>query len=490
MSDLHQPNCAPDSEVSAAPKAAFVTLGCKINFYDTQAIRESVRQLGYRESNANGDVDLVVVNSCTVTDKAGGKSVAAVRRLARNNPHAKVIVTGCMTAEDRTALADIDQVQHVVGNEEKDQIPALIQGAPRGPAPGRRSRNIFKLSANEFHHQTRAYLKVHDGCDSFCTYCIIPYLRGKSMSRQHDDVIEEARRFVDSGHRELVLTGIHLSQYGKDLGRTGGLVDLLVELRQLPGVDRVRLSSIGEGAFTDPFLDAFANDPGLCQFFHIPLQSGSDTVLERMRRDYTVAEYLHAIDRIRDRLPNAVITTDLMVGFPGETDREFEQSLATCERAAFAKMHIFPYSSRSRTKAARFPDHVNSETKAIRMRAARQLEERLIEQSRQRWVGRHVQVLVERVEAVQDGFEARGQSREGLLTRFELPTKSLPTGAPREHAQEQLRNHEWGVEVTTYRGTDLLGRALEPREREPENAVSPSLPQQRIAGGAKGDIRR
>ena len=306
-------------------RAAFVTFGCKINFYDTQAIREAVRELGYEEGPPSEDTDLLVVNSCTVTERAGGKSVAAVRRLARRHPDARILVTGCLTGEDRAALAAMDRVEHVVGNEEKDQIPALIQGAELERITDRRSKNIFRLSASRFENQTRAYLKVHDGCDSFCTYCIIPFMRGKSKSRPVTNVTSEASRFAEAGHRELVLTGIHLSQYGRDLRDGTDLVDLLTSLREIPGVDRVRLSSIGEGAFSPRFLEAFRNDPGLCPFFHIPLQSGSDGVLQRMRRDYTVAEYEAAVARVREALPRSVVATDLMVGFPGETDAEFRR---------------------------------------------------------------------------------------------------------------------------------------------------------------------
>ena len=244
-------------------------------------------------------------------------------------------------------------MEHVLGNEEKDQIPALLMGRERVPVRGRRSRNIFNLRASRFRGQTRAFLKIHDGCDAFCSYCIIPRLRGKSKSRSLDEVLAEARRFAAAGHRELVLTGIHLSQYGKDLGIVEGLVDLMGAIRAIPGVDRLRLSSIGEGAFTEAFVRSFEEDPGLCPFFHIPLQSGSDRILRQMRRDYDSETFLEVVERVRTRLPRVVIATDLMVGFPGESADDFEASLRVCRAAGFAKIHIFPYSVRPRTPAAR-----------------------------------------------------------------------------------------------------------------------------------------
>lgn len=421
---------------------AFVTFGCKINFYDTQAVREQVLDLGYEEVAASSGADLLVVNSCTVTARAGDKSAGAVRRLSRQHPESTILVTGCMTDQERREIAAIPRVVHVVGNEEKDQIPALLQGvAPRHPRRGRGGRDIFRLRASKFAGRTRAYLKVHDGCDEFCSYCIIPLMRGRSKSRSRVDVVEEAKRLSEAGHRELVLTGIHLSRYGRDLSPRNSLADLLVSLVETPGVDRVRLSSIGEGAFTDEFLALFEEHPALCRFFHIPLQSGSDTVLERMRRDYTVRVFLDALERIRSRLDDVMIATDLMVGFPGESDREFEESLETCREARFAKMHLFPYSLRPRTRAASLPGHLGPEIKNARMGVARALESQLARQALDERVGRLAYVLVEG----RKGEQYRGHCRAGYLVRF-------PASQGRD-----LWNQEVAVRVTEVRDGELHG---------------------------------
>ena len=403
-------------EATTGGRAAFLTYGCRLNQYDTQGIRQAILELGYTEVDGDRDLDLIVVNSCTVTARAGERVESRVRTLSRRNPAATILVTGCLTDDDRARLAEIPAVEHIVGNEEKDLIPAIITGKTAAGQESRRraDRSIFDLKVDAFHGHTRAFVKVQDGCDSFCTYCIIPYLRGSSRSRGPEDVVEEATRLATAGHRELVLTGIHLREYGKDLGVVDGLVTLLRDLRAIDGVDRVRLSSIGERAFTDPFLELFASDPGLCPSFHVPLQSGCDTVLERMRRDYTVAEYEHAIERIRAVLPRATISTDLMVGFPGETEEEFEASLDTCRRVRFSSIHRFPYSPRPRTKAARFPDHVDPAVKQERMARVNALAKELSRVDREERIGHRVDVLLEnRRQGV-----AVGLSREGVRVSF------------------------------------------------------------------------
>ncbi len=399
-------------------RCAFITYGCRLNQYDTQAIREEVLSLGYEECGRDHDLDVVVVNSCTITARAGEKVEGRVRSLAKKNPAATIIVTGCLTEEDRARIGTIPGVEHIIGNEEKDRIPELIEGTARaGERRSRRAdRHIFDLGISRFAGHTRAFLKIQDGCDSFCTYCVIPYLRGASRSRSPEDVVEEAERLAEAGHRELVLTGIHLREYGCDLGLESGFLELLPRLREIPGVERVRLSSIGERTFTDRFLALFRDDDGLCPAFHIPLQSGCDAVLERMRRDYTTTVYLETLDRIRETLPNATITTDLMVGFPGETEGEFQDSLETCRRARFLHVHLFPYSPRPRTRAARSRDHVPEGTKLARMAQARAVAARLSAAERQSRIGTLVRVLIEKRE--EQGIS--GLSREGLRVR--IPT--------------------------------------------------------------------
>ncbi|MFN0060501.1 MAG: tRNA (N(6)-L-threonylcarbamoyladenosine(37)-C(2))-methylthiotransferase MtaB [Planctomycetota bacterium] len=425
---------------------SFVTFGCKINQYDTQAIRETVLDLGYVEVADGAAADLYIVNSCTVTEHAGDKGVAAVRRLRARSPTSKILVTGCLSPEDRAQLKTVPGVEHVVGNEDKDQIPALLMGAEFVPSKVRRSRRIFNLRASRFEGRTRAFLKVHDGCDDFCSYCIIPMVRGKSQSRPIQDVLAEARRFAAAGYQELVITGIHLRRYGQDLGLERGLVELLAALRAIPGIERVRLSSIGIRAFTAEFLALFASDPGLCPFFHIPLQSGANTVLERMRREYTAEFFLGQLDRIRAALPRAVIATDLMVGFPGETESEFAESIAVCRSARFAFLHLFPYSRRSGTKAVQLSDHVTPEVKMARMACGRTVEAELFARDAERWMGTNVRVLVEHHVG-----RAEGLSREGHRVELTVPSAGV---APNRELEVRIHGRRDRLLLGTCVGAD------------------------------------
>lgn len=422
---------------------AFVTFGCKINQYDTQAIREQVLALGFEEREKAVDLDLVVVNSCTVTAVSGDKVEARVRKLARYNPGAAIVVTGCITDEDRVKLAAIEGVDHVVGNEEKDRIIDLVQSRELPPRKSRRnSQDIFNLEVSGLARRTRAFLKVQDGCDSFCSYCVIPYLRGGSRSRPVDDVLAEARRFARGGIHEVVITGIHLREYGGDLGQGAGLGELLVGLREIEGIDRVRLSSIGEGAFSDRFLDHFSADEGLCRFFHIPLQSGSDAVLQRMGRDYDRQVFLETLEKVKSVLPDCIFATDLMVGFPGETESEFEESLDLCRQAGFLQVHLFPYSVRPRTRASRLPDHLPRALVEDRIRHARKVVQEIKQQQLQQLVGRQVKVLIEKTT---DRY-SEGLSREGLRV-------AIPAG-------KESRNQELDVRLEEAQGERLLGARI------------------------------
>lgn len=428
------------------PSCAFVTFGCKINQYDTQAIREEIIDLGYQESRDPSAVDLLIINSCSVTERAGEKVGEKIRSLTRKNPAAQVIVTGCISDDDRIRLEKIPQVVHLIGNEEKHRVAEVLQGAPLlEKKPRRNSRAIFDLQIHRFEGRTRAFLKIQDGCDSFCSYCIIPYLRGGSRSRDHSPVLEEAKRLVeDGGFRELVLTGIHLRQWGLDRGLEDGLARLMLDLRQIPGLDRVRLSSIGEGAFSEAFLGAFQADRGLCRFFHVPLQSGSERILRRMRRDYSIDEYVEAMERVHQQLPGSVLATDVIVGFPGETEQDFEMTLQLLDRLRFVKVHLFPYSPRPRTRAARLDDHVSIETRQQRMIRAREFCEQLQQRELERRIGDRVEVLIEKEASEKQTNEdqtpvAEGLSREGLRVQFDDADGTLRRGVEVDGILERCR---------------------------------------------------
>ncbi len=418
------------------PTCAFLTLGCKINQYETQAVREEILQLGYREVEPGESSDVYVVNTCSVTGEAGAKSRRAVLRLARRNPAARIVVMGCSSPGERDLLRGIPQVAVLVGNEEKGMVSTFIEAGVRpgefapagvpGPAPPaggarrrlrvprrgdpRITRPAMDLSISRFEKRTRAYLKIQDGCNSFCSFCIIPYLRGLSQSRGKAAVLEEARRLAGNGYREVVLTGIHLQDYGQDLEPRSSLFDLLCDLATLArgvGLSRIRLSSIGERSFTQEMVELF-RDPLFCPHWHIPLQSGDDGVLKLMRRDYTRDDFRATVALLRSKFDRPSLTTDVIVGHPGETEEAFRNTVDLCVEAGFSKIHRFPFSPREGTRSARLPGAVSPAEIGRRARALAALEAELAFGYRRRFLGEVVGVLFEGApDAFAEGFTDR-----------------------------------------------------------------------------------
>lgn len=368
---------------------AFVTFGCKVNQYESQALRERMSARGLREVETGGGADVIVVNTCTVTETAAGEARRTVRRLARRFPFSEIRVTGCAAESHRDAFLAMPGVTRVAGRDAKAGVcdDPRLNAADTAPS-------IFDLSISRFDGHTRAFLKVEDGCDLNCSFCIIPKVRGTAVSRPPDRAVDEARRLVDGGHREIVLTGVHLGSYGKDLAGRSMLPDLLERLLALPGLARVRLSSIEANEISDPLIDLMAADPRLCPHLHLPLQSGDDGVLRRMRRRYNVRQFLGACERVAARVPDPSFTTDVIVGFPGETEAAFANTLETCRRAGVSRIHVFPYSRRRGTDAALLPD-LPGRLKKARLRRIEALGADLTDAYARRFLGRHVEVLVE-----------------------------------------------------------------------------------------------
>lgn len=367
-----------------------VTLGCKVNQYETQLVLETLERNGFREATEDEPADLCVVNTCTVTNNGDSRSRQVIRQLAKQNPGTRTLVMGCYATRDPDAVQTLPSVFEVV--TDKRELPDILA-----------RHGIYDMPAgiSRFEGRKRAYVKVQDGCILKCTYCIIPQVRPGLRSRSPEDIEDEVRRLIDNGHQEIVLTGIHVGHYGVDTtrGRSGlppfRLHHLFKRLDRIPGQWRMRLSSIEAAEIDVNFIAAAADCEHLCPQFHPALQSGSNTVLSRMRRRYTVEKFLATLDRIRDRLPNPAFTTDVIVGFPGETDEEFSQTLETCRRAAFMKIHIFPFSTRRGTPAATLPDQVHGTIREKRMETLERLERELAQQYYQSLVGQDLEVLVE-----------------------------------------------------------------------------------------------
>lgn len=402
----------------SAPTCRLVTLGCKVNQYETQLVKETLLRNGFREADEQEEADLCVVNTCTVTETGDAKSRQLIRRLARKNPGTRTLVMGCYATRDPAAVRALPSVVDVV--TDKRELPDLFDRLGLTDLPS---------GISSFDGRQRAYVKVQDGCILKCTYCIIPQVRPGLRTRSPNDIEEEVRRLVDNGHREIVLAGIHVGHYGVEAtrGRSGKppfrLWHLFEKLDRIPGHWRMRLSSVEAVEINDEFIAAAANCEHLCPQFHPSLQSGSETVLRRMRRRYSIAKFLEKLDRMRSKLDDPAFTTDVIVGFPGETEQEFEETVAACRAAEFMKIHIFPFSARRGTPAASFSDQVSPEVRKARCDRLASVERELAMKFYERQVDRNLEVLVEQAIADQSGWYS-GTDRKYVPVRLQAdPTE-------------------------------------------------------------------
>lgn len=366
-----------------AKRIAFYTLGCKVNQFDTEAMRELFLQAGYTCVDFDDQADIYLINTCTVTATGDQKSRQMISRAHGRNPQAAIIVAGCYAQRDPDALRRMPGVRLLIGAKDRSRIVELMEGLPGGDAPLcavgelKEERTFESLSAVQ-ESRCRAQLKIQEGCDRFCTYCIIPYVRGPLRSRPLSDIRTQLMALARKGYLEVVLTGIHLMSYGKDLPGSPTLLDAIGTAADIPGLQRIRLGSLEPQLLSDAFVEALAADRRICPQFHLSLQSGSASVLRRMGRRYTPDTYLRCVAMLRQALPGCAITTDIIVGFPGETEAEFAETLAFAKEAGLCRIHVFPYSRREGTPAASLPGQLSRAEKAQRARTlsalARQLE--------------------------------------------------------------------------------------------------------------------
>ena len=391
---------------------AFHTLGCKVNFYDTEAIWQQFKTAGYEQVDFEHTADVYVVNTCSVTNTGDKKSRQIIRRAIRRNPDAIVAVTGCYAQTAPAEILEIPGVDLVIGTQDRERIMEYVDQFSRERQPINAVRNIMKtrtfeeLDVPEFADRTRAFLKIQEGCNNFCTFCIIPWTRGLSRSRDPKSVLEQAKMLVEAGYKEIVLTGIHTGGYGDDL-ENYDLTDLLWDLDKVEGLERIRISSIEASQIDERMLDVLKKSTKMCRHFHIPLQSGENDVLARMRRKYTVEEFGEKIRRIREVMPDVAITTDVIVGFPGETEESFTKGYQFMQELGFSEMHVFPYSKRSGTPAARMEDQIDEEEKNRRVHELIDLSETMQVAYAEKFLGQVVEVIPER--------EVKGQEGQGLL---------------------------------------------------------------------------
>ncbi|WP_150284037.1 tRNA (N(6)-L-threonylcarbamoyladenosine(37)-C(2))-methylthiotransferase MtaB [Rummeliibacillus sp. TYF-LIM-RU47] len=395
---------------------AFHTLGCKVNHYETEAIWQLFKDEGYERKDFDHQSDVYVINTCTVTNTGDKKSRQVIRRAIRQNPDAVICVTGCYAQTSPAEIMAIPGVDIVVGTQDRMNLLSYIEQYKKERQPINAVKNIMKnrvyeeLDVPYFTDRTRASLKIQEGCNNFCTFCIIPWARGLMRSRDPQEVVRQAQQLVDAGYLEIVLTGIHTGGYGQDL-KDYNLAQLLRDLEaNVKGLKRLRISSIEASQLSDEVIEVLRDSKIVVNHLHIPIQSGSDTVLKRMRRKYTMEFFGERLDRLREVLPDLAITSDVIVGFPGETEEEFMETYNFIAKHQFAELHIFPYSKRTGTPAARMEDQIDEEIKNERVHRLLTLNDQLAKEYASRFEDQVLEVIPE--EVVQEGEDT------GLLTGY------------------------------------------------------------------------
>ncbi|MBM7855713.1 threonylcarbamoyladenosine tRNA methylthiotransferase MtaB [Desulfohalotomaculum tongense] len=429
---------------------AIHTLGCKVNQVESSAIAEMFKENGYRPVDFDQPADVYIINTCTVTHLGDRKSRQLIRRAVKTNPGALVVVTGCYAQTSPGEVLEIPGVDLVVGTGDKNKIVKLVeQAVNKNAGPFNAVTDIFKQ--NNFQEmptaadsgKTRAFIKVQEGCNNYCAYCIIPYARGPLRSRQPESIVNEVKKLIANGFKEIVLTGIHTGAYGLDFKDGTELSTLVKQLVRLPGLKRLRLSSVEPNDITEELIAVASSAEVFCRHLHIPLQSGDDDVLKSMRRRYTTGHFAGLISRLRERIPGIAITTDVIVGFPGETEQMFENTYQFCREMAFSGMHVFKYSPRKGTAAADFPHQVPAPEKERRSKKLIQLGAEMAADYALKTVGKTVEVLAEQQV---EGSPGHWEGLTDTYLRVEFPCAG------------NIRGRLVNVQVTEFRQGKLYGK--------------------------------
>ena len=414
------------------PSIAFHTLGCKVNQYDTQAMAERFAEAGYREVPFDQQADVYLINTCTVTGTGDRKSLQLARRLKREHPESRLILCGCLAQKAGESLLSCG-ADLIVGTQFRNDVVSLLEevmssGVPRcavQPLPPVMPYESLHITRQ--HGHTRAVLKIQEGCNNRCTYCIIPSVRGPIRSRPLPEIGEEARRLRDAGFREIVLTGIHLSSWGLDFSPRGSLLEVIELLQGMNGIDRIRLGSLEPVIATQAFAEALGCCSKVCPQFHLALQSGSDAVLRRMKRRYNTDQFLAAVEHLRAVYPRAAFTTDLLTGFPGETEEEFGETARMIDRVGFARIHVFPYSPREDTLAQAMPGQLSAAEKESRARRLIALGKQASRRYLESWIGETAELLPEEtVDGCWEGYTPeyiRVRVPEGVPLKQGIPVR-------------------------------------------------------------------
>ena len=409
-------------------RIAFHNLGCKVNSYEMEVMQQKLQEKGYNVVPFDQIADIYIVNTCTVTNIADRKSRQMLHRAKQRNPEAVVVAVGCYVQTGRDTIEKDDSIDLAIGNNrKKDIVEILEEYLASGSSKTLGGTTVLDIAHTDQYEEmqlrqtaehTRAYIKIQDGCNQFCSYCAIPLARGRVRSRRAEDILREIQGMVDAGYREAVLTGIHISSYGIDFDRSGvysgnsRLIDLIEQIHDIKGLERIRLGSLEPRIVTEETVKRLAALPKLCPHFHLSLQSGCDATLKRMNRKYTTGEYCESVERLRSVFDFPAITTDVIVGFPGETEEEFAQTKEFLEKIGFYEMHIFKYSKREGTVAAKMPGQVPDDVKTLRSNALFELEKEQSREFRSRYIGREAEILSEETKEIRGRSYLLGHTKD------------------------------------------------------------------------------
>ena len=398
-------------------KVAFYTLGCKVNQYETNAMIEQFIKANYKIVDFEGIADIYVINTCTVTNMSDRKSRQIIRRVKQINPNSILVVTGCYAQVASKELEKIEEIDLILGNTEKKDIVKITENytGKINLTDINNQKEFVDFGTTTYTEKTRAVIKVQDGCNNFCSYCIIPYAKGRVRSRNLENIIKEIESIVKKGIQEVVITGIHVASYGLDFkDKNISLIDLLEEINKIEGLKRIRLGSLEPNIITDEFVERLKKVDKICDHFHLSLQSGCDDTLKRMNRKYTTEDFEKVVERLRANFPNVALTTDIIVGFPGETEEEFNITYKYLEKIKFYQMHVFKYSQRKGTRAAVMPNQIDGNIKEERSHRLIELSNKNEKDFLNNYIGKTVEVLFEQ----EEGEYTKGHTSNYIMVKI------------------------------------------------------------------------
>lgn len=428
-------------------KVAFYTLGCKVNKYETNGMIQAFLEKGYEIVDFTEKSDIYIINTCTVTSISDKKSRQMIRRTKQLNPEAIVVAVGCYAQVAKDKLEEIKDIDLILGISEKTEIIKYVEEEIKERNPKTyisdvmHQKQFVDFGSVNYTDKNRVAIKVQDGCNQFCTYCIIPYARGRIRSRKIENVKKEVEDLAQKGIKEIVITGIHVASYGKDLEENIGLIDLLEEINKIDGIERIRLSSLEPTLITEEFVKRLSKLAKICDHFHLSLQSGCNETLKRMNRHYTTEDFKEATELLRKTYPNVALTTDIIVGFPGETEEEFNITYEFLKEINFYKMHVFKYSPRHGTKAEKMPNQIDGNIKEERSKKLIELSDKNEINQNKRYINKNLDVLIEEFE---EGYY-KGHTTNYIMVKIQENTNNL-------------QNKIVTVKIIDNEGIDLIGK--------------------------------